>query len=156
MIYQWKPGSHVSKISAQVAGERLEWLRETHGALSAEIVVDDARDPDALLHPVLEWRDEVAAEEFRKTQARDLIRSVVFVPDEAASEDAAPVRAFVVVGEVGELSYTSTYVAMADETMRQQIVARALRELRQFQAKYSGLTELAEVFAAATKIATVA
>jgi hypothetical protein len=155
MIYQWKPGGHFGKVTAQATGERLECLRETHGTLTAELVVDDARNPKAVLHPAFEWRDEVAAEEFRKEQARSLIRSVVVVPNDA-SEDTPLVRAFVVVGDVGDLSYTSMHVAMADETMRQQIVARALRELRQFQAKYSELTELAEVFAAANKIAVAA
>jgi hypothetical protein len=135
VIYQWKDGAHIrGRLDAQQVGERLEVVRKSTGALTASHVVDDARPPEALLHPIFEWDDSVAAEEFRRSQARLVLRSVVAIPDSAP--ESPPIRAFVVVSEVGEPSYVPTYYAMSDEQLRAQVVSRALAELRQFQARY--------------------
>lgn len=155
MIYQFKDGSHTAKLDAQAVGEHLEHLRELHGQLTAEVTVDDARPKNSLLHPVFEWNNKVAAEEYRKEQARLLIRSVVVIPGDDQGP-AQPYRAFVVISEFGEQGYTSTYVALNDPQLRAQVLARALRELRQFQAKYRELDELAEVFSAAKRLTNVA
>lgn len=151
MIYQWKHGAHIrGSVSAQAAGERLEALRQEHGQLTAEIAVEDARPEDAPLHPAFEWDDAVAAENYRLVQAREVIRSVVVVRQDNA--DANPIRAFVVIGDIGEQEYTSTYVALADPAMRQQVLSRALRELQQWERKYQELEELAGVLSAAREI----
>lgn len=151
--YGWKAtGFHVrGRLDAQVVGNRLESLRATRGQLTAEITVDDARPIDAVLHPAFEWDDTLAAEQFRLEQARGLIRSVVVL--QAGPEDAPPIRAFVVVGEIGEQVYVSTYVAMSDPELRRQVLDRALRELHQWQAKYRELSELAKVFEALEQVA---
>lgn len=147
--YGWKHGAHQGKLDAQAAGERIEALREANGQVTAEIVLDDARPKRSLLHPAFEWDDKVAAEEFRKEQARDLIRSVVLTSE---VDDSPPVRAFVVVSEFGETGYTSIGVALSEPDLRRQILQRALRELRQWESRYHELQELAKVFTAAKEI----
>jgi hypothetical protein len=155
VIYQWKDGAHVrGRLEAQQVGERLETIRNSGDLLTAPRVVEDARPEDALLHSVFEWDDSVAAEEFRREQARMLLRSVVAIPESAPESPA--IRAFVVVSEVGEQSYVPTYFAMSDEQLRAQVVARALVELRQFQARYRELNELADIFAAINRVSTAA
>lgn len=155
MIYQWKDGAHVrGRLDAQAVGGQLEAIRKSAGHLTASTVVENARPTAAFLHPVFEWDDSLAAEQYRLEQARHLIRAVVAISDE--SPEATPIRAFVVVSEVGEQSYVPTYFAMSDEQMRAQVVSRALSELRQFQARYRELNELAEIFAAINRVESAA
>lgn len=70
---------------AQV-GKELETIRKRNGGkLHTEKVVDAARPDDAVLHPAFTWDDEVAAEEYRKWEARQLIRVVVVEHPQAGS-----------------------------------------------------------------------
>ena len=154
MIYQWKQGAHVKGVKAQVAGEVLEALREQTGNILPADVVDVSRPDDAPLHPVFEWDDHVAAESYRTDQARSLLRSVVVQRDD--EEDTTPIQAFVVVRQDDDDVYQSTYVAMADTEMREQVLARALKELQAWQRKYRELKELATVFAAADGVLATA
>jgi hypothetical protein len=82
----------------------LQEIERVHGAVTASLVVDAARDPDHPWHDHFEWDNEAAAERWRLTQARQLIRSVKYSrrtetrliyapayvrdPDAAASEQA--------------------------------------------------------------------
>ena len=151
MIYQWKAAAHVrGGVKAQAAGTHMEKLRKKKGALTAEIIVEDARSERSPLHPAFEWDDSVAAHEFRLDQARYVLRSVVTV-DESQPE-GKPMRAFVVVNELGEDAYQPLYVVMADATLRQQVLSRAKRELQQWEERYRDLEELADVLAAAAAL----
>jgi hypothetical protein len=63
-------------IEADVVGNELDRIYEKHGALRPTDVVDEAKPDDAPLHPVFEWNDEVAGQNWRVHTARNLIRSV--------------------------------------------------------------------------------
>ena len=88
MIYKWKTYNY--KTSAEVAGSVCEELDRTVG-LTPENLVDASRPEDAPLHQEFEWNDELAAEEYRKTQARLLISNLSIVIEEQKQES---VRAF--------------------------------------------------------------
>lgn len=153
MIYAWTPGSRF-KPDAQVVGERCERLRKKlKGTLTADAIVDDARNPLSPLHACFEWDDRRAADGFRLDQARNLLRSLVTIVDERA---ATPIRAFVTVvsREEGDdfpasrRAYTSIVDAMANPAMRQQLLAAALNEIKLWRAKYGQLQELSSIFEA--------
>lgn len=98
MIYQFAKGCRLSG-NPQVVGECLATIHENQGRLTAPDVVDTARSEESLLHPYFEWDDSAAANEYRLTQARHLIRSVVVVqslPSPKCS-DPVTVRAFIQV-----------------------------------------------------------
>lgn len=63
-------------IDPQSAGEELERIRQRDKTIRPEVVVDEARPEDAVLHPAFEWRDPEAAEKYRQIQARQLIKKV--------------------------------------------------------------------------------
>lgn len=148
MVYEWKDGAHSPKgLDSQIVGDYLEALRAEHGGLSAAIVHEAARPEDSPIHKWFEWDDASAAGKYRLVQARELLRAIVVMSDDA--ERPEPIRAFVIVGEVGDLEYDHIYVVMSDEEKRRQLLERAIREIRQLQHKYAGLKELASVFAAA-------
>lgn len=81
-------GSEPLPVDAQTAGEELERIRLEHNHLSPAVVVDESRPEDAPLHPVFEWRDPVAAEQWREHQAATLIKRVRIIP---APPEPAPV-----------------------------------------------------------------
>lgn len=154
MVYEWKPNAPHPKADAQVVGEHLENLRIARGGLTPHLVLEDARPDTALLHDAIDWDDAVAGPKWRLEQAGQILRVIVAKADDASAE-APFTRAFVVVSpdDSEHQVYTSNFVAMADETLRRQVLARALNELDAFQRKYQDLEELADVFVAAERVA---
>lgn len=151
MIYQWKSGAHF-RGDPQKAGEALEGIREKNGGfLTPQSVVVAATAKRSGLHGHFEWDDAKAAVKHRETQARELIRAVVVVLDEAKPEEIT--RAFVNVAVDDDTPYTSIVTAMSDASMRGQVLAQARREFSAWQSRYEHLEELAEVFAAMDKVA---
>lgn len=145
MVYKWKPGSH-HKVDAQTAGEVCAALEE-EGRLNAETLVEESRPEEAPLHDEFEWDDSIAAEEYRKQQARVLIATVV----EIISPEVVPTRAFFNIVHK-EANYESVRVIIQDEDKRKALLDKAIRELRSFQTKYSTLQELCEVFDAINRL----
>lgn len=136
------------RIDPEAVADRLHAIEQGSGLLTAQHVVDDARPSDSLLHPIFEWRDDVAAEKYRVIQAEALIR--VFIVRE--DDDAAPVRRWVNVRRVlpdGGVArgYVSVHEAMEDEDLRAQVLAAARKEAEAFRRKYGHLRELADAIA---------
>ena len=111
--YKFK-GTYVRKgqLSAAKVGKRLESLRKDNkGELTTEVVVDDARSENSPLHAAFTWDDEAAAEAHRKTEARQLIKSVKVIVKDADKKDRE-VTAFVNVRDEkdGHHYYQNTLV----------------------------------------------
>ncbi len=146
MIYQWRDGARMA-AEAQSAGEELERIRTKHnGRLEPDWVVHAAKKEVNPLHPLFEWDDNVAAQHYRVVQARQVIRSIDVVIEQA--EKPKPIRAFVSVVRDRDQSYTSVSHAMSDPELRRQVLLAALGELEAWRKRYAELVELANVFAA--------
>lgn len=87
--YAFRPGARYS-ISAQTVGKEMSRIQRDNGVTTPDAVVDAARPKSAPLHPVFEWRDAVAAESYRKWQARALIKSVTVICHENGNEVQKP------------------------------------------------------------------
>ena len=144
MVYVWRRGSH-HKVPASIAAAECERL-EAEGRLCAEELVNESREEGSPLHEEFEWRDEVAAEEYRKAQARSIINSLVVV-----SEQHEPVNAFVSLS-VRSPEYTAIHTVMQRPDTRDALLQNALRELQAFWRKYKNLSEFAELFAELDKL----
>lgn len=149
MIYEFKPGFRVTG-DAQEVGETLERLRVKHGGqLSPRQVLAEASRRSSSLHKYFEWDDSEAARKYRLSQATYLIRAVVMV---AAPNDQPfePVRAFVCIQGPEEQPRAFTHVreAMRNDELRNKVLARAKKELQDWQRRYADLQAFAEVFAA--------
>lgn len=147
MKYRWKLGSHVKGVTAQDAGERLEQLRNAFkGRLRPVDVLADARQAESPLHTAFEWDDTAAAEQYRLEQAGQLIRSVHVIYDETTQK--GPVRAFVHVLQSGDEDRTFTSIAHAMQTpdLREQVIARAMAEVKAWRKRYKDYEELASIF----------
>ena len=141
MVYKWKPGSH-HKVNAQIAGEVCKALEE-EGRLTAEDLVEESRPEDAPLHDEFEWNDSIAAEEYRKQQARVVIATII----EVVTPEVVPTRAFFNIVHK-ESNYESIHAIITNEDKRKALLAKALSELHAFEVKYSTLLELEAVFTA--------
>lgn len=138
MVYQWKiNGLH--KVDAQTAGECCERLNK-EGRLTAADLVEESRPEDAPLHAEFEWDDSIAAEEWRKEQARTIIRSIV-VSDKPEEE---PVRAYFKIESATHYETVQTIISKPDSYSL--LLKQALGELAAFQRKYRKLKELEPVF----------
>ena len=85
--YVYKKTAFVRRgVKAQTAGEELERISKEHGEITPPLVVDEARPEESPIHEVFEWDDEVAAEQHREQQARQLIRSIQVVKPESNTE----------------------------------------------------------------------
>jgi hypothetical protein len=113
----------------------LDGLR-TSGRLTAERVLDVARDPGSALHDAFEWDDGVAANEYRLIQARSVIRAVVIVGD-AGGED---VRAFIHVPSSDGGFYETGEVIAKHVDMAQAALEEAQADVRSALARVRDLS----------------
>lgn len=134
MTYQWKmPG--IFHVSAQTAGEELNRIYQRDGEISLLAIVEDSRPKTAPLHACFEWRDKVAAEKYRETQAAQIVRSIVIVDDEKEQKPA--IRAFVHV----ENSYHPMDIVVKSESKYEDLLLSALADLRAYKNKYAVLAD---------------
>lgn len=134
MVYSWTVP--VVNVPAQVAGEELERIYKRDGIIRPSAVVDDSRPESAPLHGCFEWRDDIAAEKYRETQAAKIIRSIIVVNTE--KKEPIRVRAFVHVEE----KYHPMQVVVESKSMMDALLESALKDLRAYQAKYAALKKV--------------
>ena len=125
MVYKWKEGSRI-KASAEDVGRE---IAELGPAVEAKAVVKKARDKKSAMHDAFEWDDAAAADEYRLTQAREIMRSLVVVVEKADEpEGTTTIRAYehVDLGEDAEprMAYVPTSRALKVPELRAQVIAR--------------------------------
>ena len=139
--YNWISQS-VYKVSADDAGAEFERMLKT-GDLTAERIVDESRPEDAVLHNEFEWNDSIAAEKYRREQARTMLRCLIKVTD-----DRPPTRAFFTIDYTYKRkgAYEPIEVIVADDQKADKLLKIALGELKAFRKKYDSLSQLAYLF----------
>lgn len=139
----------LQKCPAQIAGEVMERLEQSKQGLSPKSLLDASRDESAPLHDEFEWRDDVAAEQYRLNQASGIIRNVYRITIEKNAQ--VPVRAYVSTGEWNH-AYVSVASALTNAEWRKNLLLSAKRDMEAFTAKYRNLEELSEVITVMKKI----
>ena len=91
-VYRIEDAEQELGVDAQTAGSELDRIRRRDGCLRPDVVVDEARPEEAPLHRAFEWRDPVAAEQWREHQASTLIKVVRVVPAAPQEPRVASVR----------------------------------------------------------------
>ena len=140
--YEWKTKG-LYKADADVVGKIFEDLENTVG-LTAENVVEVSRSEDCPIHDEFEWDNDVAAEEWRKEQAKNMIRNIsVVLAETEIDSDVKSVRAFYAT----ELhQYESIQAIFSDNEKEDNLLQKAIRELQAFKKKYALLSKLSAVF----------
>lgn len=144
--YRYKfDGMH--KVSAEIAGKICQELSETDGGLTPQKLVDISRDANHPLHKEFEWDDAVAAEAYRITQAKQLIRDIMIIKDEDTKKD----RGFVITPG-GNHVYVPLNDALNNEEWKNNLLNAAKRDMIAFIAKYRRLRELSDVIEPMTSL----
>ena len=144
--YEWRDRK-IGGVSAQAAGEALERIAARDGCIKPQSVVDEARPEDSPIHPAFEWRDKVAAEEHRKWQARQIVRSVrVVTQADNGSKETTP--AYIHVQPTTKSSndggYHATAKVMSDFDLFERAIGEAHQKLISAERSVSELKRLAE------------
>lgn len=126
--------------------EQLLAIRDKHGYLDPEVLVEEARDKNHPLHSrVFDRAPKDAAEAWYRHRAHELIQSVRirYIADERPKD----LRAFVAVQrpEARRPVYEPVEQAMEDELTRKVVLAQMEREWKQLRARYGDLCEFAEM-----------
>lgn len=145
-------GSHLNDDQAQIVGEELDSIKTVCGQLTPEKVVSQAETDTSRLHVFFDWDDSSAADEYRLIQARHLLRSVE-VYYEVEPENRTPIKAFYhIKDEDAGPSYVPLDEVLSNEDYRDQVVQKALKEMRSWAAKYRQYKELKPVIDAIDEI----
>lgn len=125
--------------------DQLEAIREKHGYLDPQLVVDEARPKAHPLHDRLDWNDKSAGEAYRREQAHALIRSVRVAY--VANDRPMSARAYLAVPrpEHKQPTYEPTEEVMRDEFTRTLVLSQMEREWRAMQARYGDLIEFGDM-----------
>lgn len=143
MVYQFRESIRFPlKVTAQEVGESLEAVTKERGELTPRNLVEVASDEKHILHECFEWNDQRAAVLYREKQARHVIGSVYIV----VGEQKPPTRAFVNVVSSETRQYVPIQMALRTASLKEQVLAKAKRELDTFHHKYSALKELCDLY----------
>jgi hypothetical protein len=151
--YTWRDSARIKGVDATSAATVLKHIQTRDGSIQAQAVVDEARPKDNPIHPAFEWRDKLAAEEHRRWQARQLVRSIRVIdapatdrpPDVVHVQVTSP--AFVFAGHGNEdkpAGYYSSVTVLSDMDLFDRAMNEALQKLRSAERSVEELKALAE------------
>ena len=155
-IYKASLGAQFNPKKVQDYGEELEKIaKENNGRLEPKMVIENARDKNSVLHTCFNWDDSIAAESWRKQQARGLINHIEIVIQYKNEEKTT--KAFVnLVVQNGEEEEKSKYIPIEivakDEELRKQLIEEALNEIISWKKRYKEYQELALIFGAIKEV----
>ena len=123
--------------------EKVHSELETIGTKSPQNIVDYAEEhPDSELYKCFTWDDSKAANEWRKQEARQVVRLLVFADDETKQ----PTQIRVLQKATDAYEPVKTIVRNNDEYAK--LLARAKAELKAFRERYKQINELEKVLEA--------
>lgn len=130
--------------------EQLLVIREQHGELTPQSVVDAARGKRHPLHSRFEWDDSVAAEAYRRVQAAELIRSVRVSYISEPDNEQRSVRGWSSLQreqDPDRRGYVPTEELLEDPFARKLLLRQCERDIKALQRKYGHLKEFADLIA---------
>lgn len=133
----WKPqfASFYKGIDAQRVAEEITALGDS---IAPEDVVEMAKDESTEAHKCFTWDNNIAADNWRRQEARNVLGNLVIKPAEIQSEDTIPIRVFHKV----DGGYKRAELVFKVEDQYQKLLQAAYAELQAFKRKYSSLQEL--------------
>lgn len=139
--------NNAKKADPQKIGEALAKIAGANqGLLAPEVVVKAAENPRNALHQHFEWDDAKAANAYRLSQARTIIR---LIATEDVEGDAVP--AFYSISDKGGRAYRSYAEVKESPRLQRLILESARRDLEAFQRRYRQLVHLFEPYISKAK-----
>jgi hypothetical protein len=76
MKVNWKMKGLAKGVDPLQANEEIQRLQNIYGNITPEIIVNEASNPDNILHKIFEWDNEKAGYHYRLQQARILLNNI--------------------------------------------------------------------------------
>ena len=124
-------------------------IKSLGDAVTPEMIVEFARNPNTELHKCFEWDDTKAAEAWRKQQARIVCGSLVVVEEK---EEKEPITFRILQHDSQEQAYKPVTLIVKNEDEYKRLVNRAKAELASFRERYKNILELRNVIEEIEKI----
>lgn len=136
----WKPefASLYKGIDPQRVADEIEQIGEN---FTPQQIVEKARDPQSELHKCFEWDDTIAAERWRKYQARQICCHLIIKEnqdDNIDGKEHVPLR--FVYNNDGK-SYKTVQTIFRNEDEYKKLLISCQGELNAIKRKYSMLSE---------------
>jgi hypothetical protein len=147
-VYRARPGARLHDSDAAVIGRTLDAIGFDGKPAT---FVSAARPKTSPLHRYFEWNNDVAAELHRLEQARLYLRSIEIVITSSEGETRTRAWHQIVIEheDGGDRRYAASVEIAQDEDLQAQVIAKALRELRGWQRRYSEYRHVfGDIFAA--------
>jgi hypothetical protein len=146
VVYKGRSGYGLTDAEAAHIGAVLDAITKRDGALTPEALVDEARPLTSPAHKHFTWDDGLAAEAYRREEARHLIRGIVIVKvaPPSAPMPTIVVPAFESVTSAGERGYQPLAEVMAQPSLLAQVEPRLIADLTQLRARYAAYISMAE------------
>lgn len=140
----WKTNVPSKGIKAEEAYKALEAIRKKNNGLTDDAIVGAAKAESHVLHNWFEWDDGQAAVEYRRSQARNLIRSLAVTYEKAPNLE---VRAYQVevkarTQDPQRTIYSTTEEVLRNPESRDRLIAQAIKAAMEFRNRFKCLHEL--------------
>lgn len=165
MIAKWRDGtySEYRKLDAQQIYDEIRSIGSSNGSTfesvsNAEFVEYARRNPNSESYKIFEWNDAIAAESFRKEQARVVKNSLITFEiknpqvELIENEQKKPIPLFLNPSSNRLKQHAPTEIVMMEPDLRKSVLKKALDELNAFKLKYHYLKELSKVFDAISQV----
>jgi len=138
-------GFHIKPADIPKVAKEFQAIREAHGGElhKMHIVAYAKSHKRSTLHKYFEWNVTRAAFLYWIEQAGYIIRAVYL--KEEKQDEVTEYRAFVHLKDDNGGHYQDINVAMSDPVSREQIIAMALRDLKNWKKRYGHLKEFVPV-----------
>jgi hypothetical protein len=124
----------------QEIGEALKKIADANnGLLKPSSVVKAAADKGSRLHQYFEWDDAKAANSYRVSQARAIIRSVIITRDD---ENTPPIRAFVSISNHAGVAYRYSQDVIGSAELERAFLEGAEKRIKDMVSKFQPYPEV--------------
>ena len=140
----------------KIISELKALYQRNEGLLTPQTIVNAAKNKKSVLHRQFEWDDNEAANQYRLSQARELLQvTIEYIKDSKGNKK--PMRVFASLkSDRLDGGYRTMVDLLGDKEYRAQLLQDAIEELETFKRKYYELKELVEIFDAIGKVKTKA
>lgn len=138
MIYEkvkWKTPGLFNADPVKVH-EELQTLEER----TPDAIVELARNENSVLHDLFDWDDKIAADKWRKQQARIISCNLIVEKHDDKRDKPIELRLYHMSEKRGSYEEINFFASNADEY--EKLLASAKRDLESFKTKYRTLKEL--------------
>jgi len=127
MKYEWKESANF-KADVNKVKKELDCLGND---FSPHEIVEKAKNSKTELFKCFEWNNKKCGEKFRLDQARQLIRSIIIIPEKENIE----IRAYESIIYNEKKCYVPTEIIIKDEDLYLQLVNGIIKSIKEFERK---------------------